>query len=312
MKYKIICATIIAGCCLFLTSCDKEDDLVSSEEIGIKENFLPGPGISGKEKEIYEKYNLWVRMDFEDPSEVENAMLYKDTYNRGNVTKIDDEYRASAYKYIETLLSDIPEGFVKRFFPIDFFIVKEYGMWWAPTNAKSLGRSRLILQWPNTYDDNRGRKVLDVNLEDYDYHYYQDVVLASVVWNVLAGINSLLLESSEEIEAAGWAYGEEATNKIEKEYERGSQEKQDALEELAREGGFISATGSKSFANDIKEWIEVLVLNSYEEVKAEYLDDSPTRTKKYAEVIKYFNDLGWDIQATGNKYAQLRDEHKLP
>lgn len=297
---------VIAGLGMCLTACDKEEVLVPSDEIGIKENFEPNESAPQIVKDIYKEYGVWVRMEFEDAAEVGNAMLDNDPYLRGNVEKIEDEYQASAYQYIETLLGNVPGEFAQKHFPLDFFIVKSYGMqpWWGE-DFRSFGRSRFLMTWPNKYYG-----TIDVNLDDYEFHYYQDTVLTSSVWGHLAKISSLRMKPVDEIQSAGMAYNDEAYAKIIEQYKTMS-ERRAAWDELAREGGFVTGLGSKSFEQDIADWIQLLAVNSYDEIKAGYLDNSPNRAAKYIEVVKFMNSLGWDIQATGNKYSQMKKEHKL-
>lgn len=300
---------MITGLCFMFLSCDNEEDaLTPSEEIGIKENFMPGADASAKVKEIYEKYGVWVRMDFEDPEEVENALLDKDAYNRGFVEIIDDEYRESAYKFIETLLGQVPGDFTRKYFPLDIFMVKSYGPpWWGGTPIKTFGRSRFLMNWPNS-----SRNVMEVNLEDFEYHYYQDTVLTKAVWSNMSRIISLRFELVEEIQAAGWAYTKEHYGKINEQYEWNDPRRKAAYAELAKEGGFITAAGSQTFEQDISDWITLLATSSYNEIKEEYLDNSPNRAAKYIEVIKFINSLGWDIQAVGDLYSEMKETHKIP
>ena len=77
-----------------------------------------------------------------------------------------------------------------------------------------------------------------------------------------------------------------------------------ALDELARAGGYITGSASRNFDSDFGEWLKLLATESYTNIKAKYLDNSPSRAQKYEILIKYFKDYGWDIQATGNKYRE--------
>lgn len=298
---------MIAGLAIGFTSCDEEDTLSSTEKLGIKENFMPKETETQKVKDIYNEFGVWIRMDYDDAKEVENAMLEKDPYNRGQVTKIDDEYRASAYKYIETLFENVPSEFTNKCFPLDLFIVKSYGAPWWAVDFKRFGRSRFLMSWPN-----QTKNALTVDLENFDHHYYQDTVLTTKVWANLSGISALLIDEVEDIANAGLPYDEGAVKKIRDMYPYGDPRRDIELNKLAAEGGFISASGSASFESDIAEWIAAIALHSYEEMQVKYLNESPLRKVKYEEVIKFMTSIGWDIQATGNKYSQMKMEYKLP
>ena len=51
-------------------------------------------------------------------------------------------------------------------------------------------------------------------------------------------------------------------------------------------------------------------MESYENIKKDYLDNSKSRALKYAIIIKYFKEYGWDIQVSGNKYRTEFDKYK--
>jgi hypothetical protein len=293
---------------MFLTACDKEDTLVPTEDFGMEKKFAPSADAPDIVSSIYDEYGMWVRMDFEEASEVENAMLDKDLYNRGSVTKIEDEYKPSAYKYIETLLDHIPGEFAKKHLPLDLFVVETYGRqpWWGQDMYR-FGRSRFLLTWPNQMRD-----ALPVDLTDYDNHYYQDSVLTATVLSNLTSIMSLRIEPVKEIETAGWAYGNEKFAKINDTYSWNDPNRKIAYAELEREGGFVSASGSKSFEVDLSQWMTAIMLLSSEQMKEKFLDNSPKRAAKYLEIVKYFNAVGWDIQAAGDNFSQMREEHKRP
>ena len=67
---------------------------------------------------------------------------------------------------------------------------------------------------------------------------------------------------------------------------------------------------SRSFEGDFSEWLRLLVMESYENIKKDYLDNSKPRALKYEILIKYFKEYGWDIQAAGNKYRTEFNKYK--
>ncbi|MFR4038000.1 MAG: hypothetical protein ACLTZT_09530 [Butyricimonas faecalis] len=71
-----------------------------------------------------------------------------------------------------------------------------------------------------------------------------------------------------------------------------------AVAELCRNGGYITGevlVPSRGFF----EWLRLLVMESYENIKKDYLDNSKSRALKYEIIIKYFKEYGWDIQVAG-------------
>ena len=83
-----------------------------------------------------------------------------------------------------------------------------------------------------------------------------------------------------------------------------------AVAELCRNGGYITGGSSRSFEGDFSEWLRLLVMESYENIKKDYLDNSKSRALKYEIITKYFKEYGWDIQAAGNKYRTEFDKYK--
>jgi len=298
-----------------LASCEKEEDLKPSDDFGIKALYTPGNDAPQIVKDIYKEHDVWVRMDFDCPSEVAQAVLSKDefVYARKWVTKIDDDYRASAYKYTEKLFSLFPAEFTKKHFPLDIFIVKDYGKFHWKSNKQEIGRSRFVFCWPNEVQG-----ALDVNLNDFENHFHQDTVLSTYLFNSLFEICCKRFEDKEglAIQQAGWAYSTDYMDALRAIYPNYSDRKTDKykaeLAKIANDGGFIKATGSKSFSVDIKQWMLAIATHSHDEMKKKYLDNSPKRAAKYLEVIKFMKSKGWDIQATGNKYSELKKKHKLP
>lgn len=80
---------------------------------------------------------------------------------------------------------------------------------------KALGRSRLILMWPNTTDG-------AIPVTDPVNHYYQDSVLTSEVWRKLGSmIVARMEEPLKEFVAGGKAYDDgEAYEKLGNEYDK--------------------------------------------------------------------------------------------
>jgi hypothetical protein len=145
-------------------------------------------------------------------------------------------------------------------------------------------------------------------------HYYQDSVLSNAIWSQLSSMITLRIpEPVKAFADAGKAYDSgAAVDKIRKEYDKDKDaEKRDAAYELlAMTGGFIEASGSSSFENDFSSWMKLLALESKENIKRKYLDDSPARAKKYAAFVAYLQSEGWDIQAMGNTYREKFDAYK--
>ena len=79
---------------------------------------------------------------------------------------------------------------------------------------------------------------------------------------------------------------------------------------MCRNGVYITGGSSRSFEGDFSEWLRLLVTESYDNIKKDYLDNSKSRALKYEVLIKYFKEYGWDIQAAGNKYREKFDEYK--
>ena len=89
------------------------------------------------------------------------------------------------------------------------------------------------------------------------------------------------------------------------------QEKYDkAIDELCKNGGFLSGAGSGKFTTDFGDWLSLLVMESYDNIKKDYLDNSIARTAKYKVIVEFFKKYNWDIQAAGNKFRQKYNEYK--
>lgn len=291
-------------------ACDNEEELLPTEDFRYSDLFQPSDTANQIEKDLFNKYGVRIRLDFNKKKDVTVAYLADDPYNRYPIPKVEEEHRASAYTYAQTLLENVPEEYTKKFFPLDIFFVKQYGGGWWKEDMKMLGRSRLVICWPNQM-----RNALP-EIKEPEYHYYQDSVLTSMVWgNLSSMIAARLDEPISEFAAAGNPYdGGETYSKIQSQYwEDGDKETMMAsMALLEREGGYIKGSGSKSFKIDFGHWLSLLATESYENIKEKYLDNSPKRKAKYDIIIEYFNEMGWDIQATGNKYREMHDLHPYP
>lgn len=290
---------LAAGIAIF-SSCSKEEKPVSSPDLGLPAAFSPPSDAPQIVKDIFAKYGVWIRMDFKEVREVTNAYLEVDVNNRWGATKIDDNQRSSAELYTKTLLSNIPEAYVKKFFPLELFYVKTYGGGFFASNLKKLGRSRLIICWPN--------KTSSRPITDPENHYYMDTLLTRAVWSELGSmIGDRIPEPIQEVVEAGKAYDNgQAWDKATADWQvdRNTVKRDSIRNVIAVTGGHISGSGSRNFYVDFFQWIAVLTTESHDNIKRLYLNNSPARAKKYAALIKYFNEQGWDIQATGNLYRQ--------
>ncbi|NSL87255.1 hypothetical protein ECE50_010470 [Chitinophaga sp. Mgbs1] len=284
-----------------LSSCSKEDNPGFTPDLGIAKKYMPPADAPAEIKAMYEHYGVWMRMDFNDWKEVTNGVLATDPINRWGVGKIEPAYRSSATIYAQTLLSQVTETFAKRFFPLELFFVKSYsGSFWKK-DITTIGRSRLIICWPNEMYG-------ALPVTDPERHYFMDTVLTRRVWQELGGqIAGRMEQPITAFVLGGKAYDNgEAYDKILKQYQQdGDQVARDAANaELARNGGYISANGSRSFESDFPDWLSLIATESYENIKAKYLDNSPARARKYEVIIRHFNSYGWDIQKIGNEYRQ--------
>ncbi|NQX37529.1 hypothetical protein SAMN05421820_103484 [Pedobacter steynii] len=304
LKNKYVIAFSLA---VLLWSCKKEEALIPSEGLKIENMFSPPADADPAVKELYQSYNVWMRMDFKDWKEVTNAILDNDPFNRFGVEKIADQERSAAILYTKALMSGVAPKYAKSFFPLELFFVKSYGRGYFAENIKRIGRSRLVICWPNKMTD--ALPVLNP-----DRHYYQDSVLSNAIWAQLSSMITLRIPAPVKAFAdAGKAYDNgAAVDKIRKEYDKDRDvEKRDAAYELlAMTGGFIEASGSSSFENDFSSWLRLLALESKENIKRKYLDNSPARAKKYEAFVAYLQSEGWDIQAMGNTYREKLDAYK--
>lgn len=301
MKFKNIFLGI-ALLSLLLCGCDKENSPEASGDLGIAGMFGPKETDAPIVKELYKNYGLWVRMDFTDPKEVGYTSIAQDPWGYYGTTPIESENRESALVYTKALMSNVPEAYANHFFPLEFFFVKMYGY---ATNIKQIGRSRLVIAWPSQLEG-------ALPVTDPENHYYQDSVLATSVWAKIGNMIALrYVEPLNEFVAAGKAYDNGAVfDKIEELYENDSVMLAKKSEEFCSSSGYIYGSGSYSFSTDFGQWINLLAVESYDNIKKNYLDNSPMRAAKYKIIIEHLKGNGWDIQATGNKYREKYDAYK--
>ena len=309
MKNKWI-SLAAAGILLLLAACNNEDDPVASEDLGIVDMFSPGADADQEVKDIYNKYGVWVRTHFDDIDELANAIIAEDQMvSMRGATNIQEQYIPETYAYTQTLLGNVSVDFVKQYFPLEFFYVETCGASFWTYDLLSIGRSRLVICWPNQMEG-------CIPVTDPVNHYYQDSVLTVNVWNRL--VNMVTLRMNEdllpEFGAAGKMYdGGEASDNIYQQYQQdGDEEKYNqSMQELADGGGFISGDGSSDFRSDIGEWLQLLVTESYDNIKRTYLDNNSMRAQKYEILVNWLKDnFDWDIQAAGNKFRAEYDAYK--
>ena len=107
----------------------------------------------------------------------------------------------------------------------------------------------------------------------------------------------------------GFTVTTEACNEY---YADGDEEKWNtSMQELADGGGFITGYGSRDFRTDIGEWIQLLVTESYDNIKRTYLDNNSMRAQKYEILVTWLKEnFDWDIQACGNEFREKYDAYK--
>lgn len=305
MKKILICS--LALIVIFVASCNKEAALQSSEEIGIAERFGPAEDALPVIKKMYQDYDVWMRMDFTDVKEVTNAILVQDPSNRFGATPIEENMKPSAIMFMDTLLHNASKEYVKKVFPREFFFVKTYnGSYWKQ-DIYALGRGRLIVCWPN---ERTGVQPITVP----ETHYYQDSVVTRLVWGALSGMLSQRMEVEiPGFTKAGMAYDNgKSFDEIAEKYPSPTDPTRiKLLSDLAVERGVISGSGTRSYQVDLGEWINLIVTESYDNIKKQYLDNSPKRAEKYKIFIEYLKkEYNWDIQAAGNKYREKLNSFK--
>lgn len=300
---------LVLGTCMAMVACDEETSPVATEDLGIEALFSPGEDADPEVKDIYNRYGVWVRTHFDHIDQLTNAIIAEDALVKNfGATNMDETLVSQPYAYVKTLLENVSERFVRAYFPLEFFFVETYGSgYWSYDFAK-VGRSRLVICWPNQAEG-------CIAVTDPENHYYQDSVLTTTVWGYLNGMITDRMEEDilPEFEAAGRAYdGGEAADKILDDYYNDYDEEkyEKAMKELADSGGFVTGEGSKSFRQDFGDWIKLVATESFENIKRDYLDNNKARAKKYEIFIDFMNEYGWDIQAAGNLFRQKFDEYK--
>lgn len=309
MKMKWIKLACIGLAC-FAAACNNEDDPVASEDLGIVDMFSPGADADQEVKDMYNEYGVWVRTSASSTEELGNAIIAENgnMLARGSFENLDEACKPEVYTYMETLLSQVSPEFAKTYFPQDFFFLKSCRDY-IDQNFLQIGRSRLIICWPNQMEG-------CIPVTDPDKHYYQDSVLTTAIWNRLVDMITLRMDEDllPDFIAAGKMYdGGEASDAIDDQYyEDLDAEKWEAsMKELADEGGFISGYGSSDFRSDIGEWIVLLLTESYENIQHDYLNNNAMRTQKYEILVNWLKDnFDWDIQAAGNKFRAEYDAYK--
>lgn len=292
---------------LLASSCTKNESINSSESFGFQERFGPKEEELPAVKEMFKTYDLWLRLNFKDPKEVTNSILVQDVNNRYGATPMDDKAKPSAIMFVDTLLHNVSTDFVRRVFPREFFFVKTYnGSWWKQ-DIYVLGRSRLIVCWPNERLNTQPITVPET-------HYYQDSVLTRMVWGNLSGMLAQRMEGKVPgFEAAGMPYDNgKALDEIDKNFPGNSDEDIEArnreVSKLAAERGYISGSGSRGYEVDLGQWFSLLTTESYPNIKKVYLDSSEKRAAKYKILTDFLKEeYNWDIQAAGNKYRKKLD-----
>jgi len=286
-----------------MMSCTKEERIEPTKDLQFKPLFEPQADAHAKEKYLFQKYNVWIRMDFTDPTDVYNAYLGQDvTSARFPAQKIDDDKRESAYNYMDTLLSNLPYQFVQDFIPNEFFFVKTYGFSAFGVQFNAVSRNRLAFVWPNTYNT-------ALSTVHPTNHYYRDSTLTREVWRNLADmIGSRGIEEIEGFESIGKPYdGGTAFNKIRDQYfiDRDLEKRNRDWQTLADQGGYLDPYASVSFKAEHTAFMKLILLESYDRINRQYLQGNEMRRKKYDLFIKYYKDkYGWDMQESGNKFRQ--------
>lgn len=297
-----------AGLFLLLNAaCNKEDDLVASDK-NIASMFTPDENAAPEVKEFYNKYGIWLRTECNSLKELANAIIAEDGFlaARGDYENLEATAKPEVYEYVKVLMGNVSDKFAKEYFPLEFFFLKSCKTYVAQ-NFLSIGRSRLIVCWPN-------QTTGCIPVMNAKEHYFQDSVLTTNVWSRLVGMITARMENDliPEFVAAGTAYDAAAVDEIYNEYyETYDVEKwQKDMDALAA-GGFITGDGSSDFRSDFSEWLQLLVTESYDNIKRDYLDNNTFRANKYKILVKWLKDnYDWDIQAAGNEFRRKYDEYK--
>ena len=168
-----------------------------TENLGLVDMFSPDENADPRVKAMYNDYGVWVRTHFNSIDELTNAILAQDAFVaiRG-AENLEEEKIPEVLNYSEALLSNVSKEYANAFFPLEFFYVKQYGSLYWIYPVQALGRSRLILMWPNTTEG-------AIPVTDPVNHYYQDSVLASSVWRKLGSMIVARMEEPLKEFAAG-------------------------------------------------------------------------------------------------------------
>lgn len=292
---------------LLANACDDKEKLNPTENLGIPEMYSPPADADPRIKSVYDDYGIWIRMSWTNWTDVYNSGLTVDNgANRYQPTPVADEHVGSSLTYVQTLLGNTSAKFTNSFFPLEWWLLGSYGGGYWSYDLRSVGRNRFVMCWPNKDGDLP-------EITDPQEHYYHDAQLAWDVWLMFGQMcASHMEEPIKEFVLAGKAYDNGAAmDKItDQYYSDGDEEKYDAaVAELCMVGGFVTGSGSRNFNNDFGGWMAMLATTSYEVIKADFLDHSPAGAAKYAIIVDFFKQYGWDIQAAGNKYSQKHDEY---
>jgi hypothetical protein len=307
MKYFTIQLTALVAL-LLAGGCSEESHPVASEQLGIIEMFSPGADADPEVWRMFNDYGVWVRTHFASVQELTNSILEVDNLVRvRGAENLDSARYGEVYLYTSTLLANLSPEFTRAFFPLEFYYVKSYGVSYWVYPLKRLGRGRLIISWPNTTAGT-------IPVTDPANHYYQDSVLTTGVWGLITpAITARMEEPPAGFVAAGKPHdnGEVYDQILDAYYADGDLEKYDtALDELTRDGGYVTGSGSRDFRADLADWIRLIATESRENIQRDYLSDSKARAAKYEIVINFMKQYKWDIQAAGNTFRQRHDAYK--
>ncbi|MDR1718963.1 MAG: hypothetical protein LBR67_02415 [Dysgonamonadaceae bacterium] len=314
---KIIYCGIAVLSLLIGGSCSEEEALAPSDDLELAELFMPEEDADARVKTMYADYGVWVRTHFNSVKELTNSFLATNSIvaSRGAVN-LEEACVNEVIIYSQTLLSNVSKQFTNAFFPWELYFVKQYGASYWIYQFESLGRSRLIMMWPNQTSGTlpATNSTTGFTLADPENHYYNDEVLTTNVWRYLANmICARMADPITEFVAAGKAYDSGAAyDELMNNYYDGDYtyaEYQALLSELCNSGGYLTANGSRGFREDFADWIRMIATDSYANFYANYLDGNTMRQEKYQVVIDFCNQYGWDIQAAGNKFRQKHDEY---
>ena len=286
---------------LGMMSCSKTEHISPTEDLKFQELFEPAADAHPREKYLFEKYHIWIRMDFKDSREVYNSYLGQDVNNsRFPPAKVDDDKRSSAYNYMDSLLANLSPAFIQELMPNEIFFVKSYGhpLWGYQFNI--ISRTRLAFVWPNaTY--NALPQIDETN------HYYRDTVFTREVWRQLADIiGQRLPEEIPGFEQIGKPYDAgTAFNKIRDQYfiDYDLNKRNQDWQKLADQGGYLDPYSSVSFKAEYAAFLKLILLESAENIQKNYIRGNKMKQQKYELFLKYYQDrYKWDVQASGNRF----------